>query len=228
MLKKNDKKKLVNREWILTLSILSATIIGGYEFLLKDVIKPKQEPTALNIESKLEKVGEKDSLLLICAEIMAINPTQKRIYIPAFWYSIIGYNLSREKDKKIDNYKEMLDKINGNELILCYAPIISGEIVAQQRIIYTYNAWYEPLDQTNNEIIFAVPKNKFDFLKMNIYYLHTRNVEDIGDTEWFAYNDGIWHANFSLLDNEYEYEGWQEKTSSGINWFETTLSLWEN
>lgn len=216
------------REWIQLFVIVFAAIWGSYEFIVKDIIQPAQKPTALDLVATLEKVGKKNQNILVRARITARNPTDRRIYVPAYWFTVRGYRLSDSTLPINTNHKSILEKLRGDELVSTYAPIESGEIVAQKRITYGGTSWWEPEDKTNDEAIFAVPEGKFDFLELRIYYLHTRDNSVLDSPVWYASWDGAWNAKFKLKEGgieESEFIKWSISTGSGYNWHITTLPL---
>ncbi len=218
------------REWIKIGLIIFATAWGSYEFIVKDIIRPAQKPTALDLVATLEKVGKKNKNILVRARITARNPTDRRIYVPAYWFTVKGYRLSDSTTTTNILYKSIFEKPRGTEFVSSYSPIISTEIIAQQRIIYEGNAWWEPEDKTNDEVIFAVPKGKFDFLELRIHYLHTRDESALDIPTWITLEDGSWNAQFKLKQSSGEVSElikWQISTGSGYNWYITTLPLWE-
>lgn len=218
------------REWIQLGVIIFATVSGFYQFIFKDVIRPAQEPTALNISASLERVGKKEGLLLIRSRITATNPTKKRIYIPAFWFTVTGFRLATSAASVNQDHGAILGELdrngNGGAFISTYAPIESGEVLAQQRITYQNTAWWEPDDKTNDEAIFAVPEDEFDFLILNVHYLQTRHDQDIDDPAWTTNAEGSWNAQFKLKSHvNMSVDEWQAKTASGYNWYTTALAL---
>lgn len=217
------------REWLQLFIIAFAALWGAYEFTVKDIIRPAQKPTALDIDASLEKVGQKESNILVRARVMAKNPTDRRIYVPAFWFIVRGYNLSDHPAGTTTDYQATLARLEGTELVCKYAPMAAAEVVAQKRIVYAGDAWWEPEDKTNNEEIFAVPEGKYDFLEMKVYYLHTRDNSVLDAPVWSAAADGAWGAQFKLKESSgdpAEVVNWEIATGSGYNWHITTLPLW--
>ena len=217
------------REWIQLLVIVFAAAWGSYEFIVKDIIRPTQKPTALDLAASLETVGKKNGKILVRARITARNPTDRRIYVPAYWFTVRGYQLSDSAEPTNMNHKSILEKLRGSELVRTYAPIESGEVIAQQRITYKGDAWWEPEDKTNDEAIFVVPNEKFDFLELSIHYLHTKDDSVLDNPVWFAEEDGAWSAQFKLKkggSKDSELRKWKKSTGSGYSWHITTLSLW--
>jgi len=215
-----------SREWIQLYIFIGATLFGAYQFVLKDIIRPAQEPTALDISASLVNVGEKDGLILLRTQITARNPTKKRVYIPALWYTVTAYRLSKTLAAVNRDHTSILESLGGDEFVSTYAPVDMAEVVAQQRIVYTNTAWWDPDDKTNDEFVFAVPKNKFDFVMLRVSYLHTRFQSDIEDPIWTASESGVWGAQFVLKPHvKMDVEQWQASTSSGYNWYTTALPL---
>lgn len=216
------------REWLQLIIISFAAIWGAYEFIVKDLIRPAQRPTALELNIELEQVGREKGNIMVRAGITAKNPTDRRIYVPALWYTVRGYQLSDAEGPVFDDHKEILGRISGNELISTYSPIEAAEIVAQQRITYDGNSWWEPEDKTRDEAIFAVPRGNFDFLELRVYYLHTRDDSKMGAPIWSAGSDGGWDAQFSFQKEmgEKEFIEWSKSTASGYSWSIATLALW--
>ena len=98
--------------------------------------------------------------------------------------------------------------------------------MAQQRIVYSNDAWWQPEDKTNDEFIFAMPKGKFDYVTMRVGYLHTMSRADIDPPVWTASDSGVWSAQFALKSHvKMSIEQWQESTASGYNLYTTALRI---
>jgi hypothetical protein len=157
--------------------------------------------------------------------ITARNPTSRRIYVPAFWFTVKGVSLARA-DMTATDQAASLARIEGDELVSTYAPSTPSEVVAQRRIVFDKSAWWEPQDKTNDECIFAIPKERFDFLEMRVSYLSTRFGNDIGAVRWDTTRSGEWKANLVLSPSVGKtVENWSTDTASGFNWYTVTLSL---
>ncbi|HEY3487896.1 MAG TPA: hypothetical protein VGL10_07510 [Gammaproteobacteria bacterium] len=217
------------REWVQIALIVFTVGWTSYEFFFKEFIKPAQEPTALELDAKLERAGEKDGFIMIKGTIKANNPTNRRIYVPAFWYTVKARKLATAGEPA--RQKTGIDPNDPlqNKIVRKYAPVTSYEIVAQQRIIFEGEAWWDPKDRTNDEIIFAIPKNKFDFLDMKISYLFTRNNSELAAPAWILTEDGsVWaELRFKQEKSEDETIAWIYKNGAGYNWSTNSLSLWE-
>jgi hypothetical protein len=85
---KSDSRWKDRRDWVQLVVVVFVALSGAYQFVFKDVIKPSREPTALELGIGLENVGKKGGMLLVRARIAAVNPTNRRIYVPAFWFNV--------------------------------------------------------------------------------------------------------------------------------------------
>lgn len=180
----------------------------------------------MQIDAALDKVAETDQMSIVRGRIVAENPTDRRVYIVAFWYTVIGYRTSHDPVKSIQNHSDVLHKLRGDEPVTSYGAVVAQEVVAQRRIVWTNTSWWEPKDRTHDEFVFLVPKGRFDYLEMRVRYLHTRFVEDVGPTSWTSGNDGVWEADFTLKPSVTSGSlVWQERTGSGYNWYTTVLVL---
>lgn len=217
------------KEWLQITVILFTVAWTSYEFFFKEYIKPSQEPTALQLRVKLEYAGEKDGFLMVKASIHAENPSNRRIYVPAMWYTIKGRRISTSKEA-VNGKPAGPDSPAEPELIRNYAPVISSEIVAEQRMLDGIdNNWWDPSDSTDDELSFAVPKGEFDFLDIVVVYLYTKNVDALVNPEWTHTNDGSQWAHFKFDNSKTapQQAAWSHRNDAGFSWSSASLSLWE-
>ena len=235
----SDRQAQLNtlREWLQMAAMVTAAIWGVYEFIWKDVITPSHRPTALDLVASLEQVGERDDHVLVRARLAAHNPTDRRIYVPAYWFIVSGHALELKAGAEID-YRTLLAGL-GDEtgLVSTYGPERMSAIVAQQRLVTSGTAWWEPQDKTNDEAVFAVPKDRFDYLQLRVVYMHTRDAARLAAPTWSARSSGAWEASFCFASpgghpcqpfdpgKNKEHAEWQEETAAGYNWHVTTLAL---
>jgi len=224
---KNNSARYKNiRDWLQLAFIIFATLWGVYEFVLKDIIRPAQKPTALELVAKLEWLGTKSEHTFIRVNIEAKNPTDKRIYVPAYWFVVRGYKLSHALPGSTPD-KQTLYKPQYNEMINTYSAVSTTEIVAQKRIASEADTWWEPQDITHDESIFSIPEHQFDYLELSVFYLHTKDNAELENPNWEVYEDGSWWASFTFKESSgiTDKVEWQRKTGSGYNWYITTLML---
>ena len=201
----------------------------SYEFFFKEFIKPAHEPTALNLAVNLEYAGEKNGFIMLKSSIHSDNPTNRRIYVPAMWYTVKGRKLS-SSPQRVDKQQPEPESPAEPPVIRYYSPVTSTEIVAEQRMLDGLdNNWWDPKDSTDDEIAFAVPKGKFDFLDMTVTYLFVKNTDTLAGAEWTTTTDGGMWADFKFEKSmtEKEWAEWRDKSDGGYNWSSATLSLWE-
>lgn len=98
------------RDWLQVFIILFATLIGAYEFIYKDLYKPSVRPTSLNVDAKIELAGEKNGTTMVKATINAENPSDRRIYVPAFWLTVRGFSFEDKDDGLARQNQELLEK----------------------------------------------------------------------------------------------------------------------
>lgn len=227
--KEKTARSKIFREWLQITVIVAATALGAYEFVLKDVIRPANRPTALGITASLEIVGQKDDNLQIRVKVEAKNPTDRRIYVPAFWYVVHGVHLYKTNPSYKADHRKLIESNADYTMLTTYSPVVEAEVVAQQRICYEGTAWWEPEDMTHNEALFVIPSGEYDYLEMRVTYFQSRDVSDLEIPEWIALEDGSWDVRIHLkgkADNAEAMEEWQMNSASGYNWFITTLPLW--
>lgn len=98
------------RDWFQVFIILFATIIGAYEFIYKDIYKPAIRPTSMNVDGKIELAGKKDGVLMVKSTITAENPSDRRIYVPAFWLTVRGLTFENRVVEFERKNQELLEK----------------------------------------------------------------------------------------------------------------------
>jgi hypothetical protein len=218
-------------------AIVVAAIVATYQFYLKDILRPRQEPTALDLAADLSKVGEEKGNLLIKAAVGTRNPTERRIYVPAFWFTVRGVSrVPSPADPGPELFHGEVTEIR-DLLLRRYWTAADTQIVAQRRIVYDGSAWWEPDDKTHDEAVFIVPNGRFDYLELNVAYLYTRAGQVLDVPDWSTNEDGSWWANIrfrpkrdsasEVLDySNKRHEKWAFKTGAGQNWYTATLSLW--
>lgn len=217
------------REWVQITIIVFTVIWTSYEFFFKEFIKPAHEPTALELAAKLEYAGEKDGFIIIRGSISALNPTSRRIYVPAFWYTVRGYRVALSDQRITDETirpEDMPQQIASRH----YSPLVSSEIVVEEKILSGQHTWWDPKDKTSDEISFVVPKDKFDFMDLYVSYILTRNNDELLEPMWGRTDSGDLAAILQFNEEktpEQQLE-WELENSAGQNWAEATLPLWEH
>lgn len=200
------------REWGQFGILVFATAWGVYTYILKDILRPAQRPTALELTTTLEEVGQAAGYRMIRARIVSTNPTDRRIYVPALWYTVWGQKLGAEDPMK---FKEAVDSTPPGKLTARYSKVSLEEVVASRRIYIDKTSFYDPHDKTTEEDIFAVPSGLYDYLVLKVDYQFARDTVAIGQVRWELERGGWWSPSFPQAEIELPY-----------NWSAASLSLW--
>lgn len=205
------------REWAQFGILLFATAWGVYTYILKDILGPAQRPTALELTTTLEEVGQAKGYRLIRIRIVSTNPSDRRTYIPALWYTVWGQKLANADSRK---FWGTVNSALPGKLTARHSRDILGEVVASRRIYVDNTSLYDPHEKTTEEDVFAVPTRLYDYLIMKVEYRFARDTVGMGQVSWQLDPDGSWVPSFpdakiDLLRTELAY-----------NWSVATLSMW--
>jgi hypothetical protein len=181
------------KDWGVVVISLATLVSTSYQFYFREVLREERKPTALAIEAKLEQVGRRDDLVLVRIVVRASNPSDRRIYVPAFWYTLYGMSLSdRACAESIPWHR--LQGSSDRMVIASYNTLRNTEVVAQRRM-FGELAWWEPRDVTNFEDIVALPADRFDYAKLYVTYQHGRSMAGLDEARpvvWTIAQDGEW------------------------------------
>jgi hypothetical protein len=215
------------REWLLVLAIVFTVAWTSHAFFFKE--KQTQEPTALELEVQLENAGEKDGFIMVKGTINTLNPSGRRIYIPALWYTVEGSRVSPSRERVSDLGKLPAELPGDNAAIRNYAPVVSAQIVLEKKLLSSRYPFWNPQDKTTEEISFAVPKGEFDFLDMKVTYLFARNNQELLDPGWTRGTEGeLWaYLKFEQEKTEEQRNQWLYENGAGVNWSKASLPLWD-
>lgn len=187
------------REWVQFGILVFATAWGVYTFILKDIIRPAQRPTALELTTTLEEVGRSASSRMIRIRIVCSNPSDRRIYIPALWYTVWGHKLA-EQDQ--EGFLHAVESAEPRTIAGRYARIVRTDVVASGRVWVDSDTWYDPHDRTTDEAIFSVPVKLFDFLESRVDYWFLTDIGMIGKPRWELQRDGSWVPILTVKSQE--------------------------
>lgn len=212
-----------------------------FQFYLRDIWAPRQRPSALEIKAELQAVGQRDGMALVRLVLRATNPTDRRIYVPAFWLAVYGYALGDGLRPADTDWSAAL-KDAGDGLHTSFNTPVEIALVAQRRYFGDGSAWYDPKDVTVFEDVIAVPAGRFDYLKLAVNYIQGRSLDALNESEpvvWFE-NQGPWYAVpwFRGMARPAAQPGdeesaatllrgtrWREKAGGGLNVTEIALAL---
>jgi len=222
------------REWTSLAVLLSGAILAIYTFVYRDVLKPAARPTALDVTVTLAHVGHTTTQDLIQLRLLARNPTDRRVYIPALWYVVYGEKLTPTDTARFATTASQapLQSITarGTDLSLV-------EVAATGRIL-SGGSWYDPLDKTADEYLFAIPASKYDFLEVRAWYIQVKDTVGLSTTRWTQLPDGQWTAELQLRGSSPDslevfapktnsrHAQWERRSGASENWAIATLPLW--
>lgn len=223
------------REWASLTVVLSGAILAIYTFIYRDVLKPAARPTALDVTVTLARVGHSGDHDLIQLRLLARNPTDRRVYIPALWYTVYGEQLAPSDTGGFATAagSAPLQSITARDMNLGLL-----EVAATGRILTELGSWYDPLDKTADEYLFAIPTNKYDFLEVRAWYIQVKDTVGLATTRWSQLPDGQWTAELMLRGLKADslelyaprtnsrHAVWERTTGASQNWAIATLPLW--
>ncbi|HET9868338.1 MAG TPA: hypothetical protein VFQ06_13655 [Nitrospira sp.] len=215
---RSTSRALRIREWIQFGILIFATAWGVYTFIFRDVLRPAQRPSALELTTTLQEIGQAAGYRLIQVRIVSANPTDRRIYIPALWYTVWGRTIGKRDPV---GFLGAVDSAPRGTVTARHAEITGNEVVASGRIYIENATWYDPRDKTTEEDVFAVPVRLYDFLVLKVEYFATRDTVGSGPPQWELQPDGSWSPTLPNIS-----EHWERKSGAQYNWSVATLSLW--
>jgi hypothetical protein len=206
------------KEVIELVVVIFTALISIYGFLLKDIIRPEKEAGVLNLNQKITKEELINNVRVLQLTIVSKNPSNKRLYVPAFWYTIEGSKITDTTNYKYQSQKDLLKSGSLAKPISTYDYNTVNEVAVQGIINGKYNYWWEPNEESTEDIVFTIPNKKYDYITINIFYLHTKYINDITDCLWGSNDIGQWTASFCLKSNiKMSVNDWQKETGSGLS-----------
>lgn len=212
------------KDWAMLVLAIYSSLWTSWAFMFKEILGPAKKSSSLDVRATMENIGEREDKCLIRVTIETNNPTDREIYVPAYWFTVVGVELEplREPPPKHDA------SVTSSETK--FSNVSNREIVAQYKLASVSApgaaAWWDPKNNTRNSEVFSVPKDKFDYLKLTVQWFTTRFGKDIAGVTWSADENGEWHAIPTLVESAgADLVAWSEKTASGYNWYETTIPL---
>lgn len=217
------------REWTEYAILIFATGFGIYRFIYKDIYVPGQRTATLTVQSSLEEFGRTRDTVLIRARIHAENQSERTVYVPALWYTVSGLRFAEQAADQ-DDYLQRIRQ-RPIDLNARYSAIAESDVVAVGTILNDITAYYHPADQTTNDILFAVPLNRYEALELKVEFFVTKETRGLGAPEWQVGSEGDLGLLIPLNGRPYDPENipehgkWATKTGAGFNWSISTLPL---
>ena len=219
------------REWTQFAILLFATGWGVYTFVYKETILPSRRPATLTVSASLEELGRTEEKALIRLRVHAVNRTDRKVYVPALWYTVHGLKLSEQSGQQED-FRAQVEYAPQTEISARYSAITQYDVVAVGSILNRVTDYYEPTDETTNEVLFEVPLDRYDALQARAQFFLTRDTQGLAMSGWQVAESGELSPQLLLAGRPYEPEfnaqhhAWALTAGAGWNWASTTLSLW--
>jgi hypothetical protein len=219
------------KDWAQFAMLVFATAWGVYTFVFKETILPARRPATLTVTAKLEELGRHDSRILMRLRIHAVNRTDRKVYVPALWYSVRGLQLASQEDE-IDAYRARIESRPNAEVQARYSAVAGADVVAVGAILSEVTSFYEPTDETTNEVLFEVPADYYDALETRAEFFVTKEIDGLSLAEWNVGPDGALAPKILLAGRQYDptydqqHFAWATRVGAGFNWATATHSLW--
>lgn len=232
------------REWRSLVEILllpSALVWGAWEFHYRERIAPNRLPALLNVTPSVERLGRRDSLVLVRAGFQLKNPSEGRIYAPAMWYTAIGHRLL-PRNPEDTTYLRMLRESAGDfATIPRYSRVERSEVVAAGHVLPPMEGvWFDPGEEQALQELFYVPECRYDYLEIRLDFMLARDMGRMAPLVWLADSVGGLSAEVRLKGSGYdrdttrvealdeakpEHADWASRTGFGWSWVVSTLPL---
>jgi hypothetical protein len=216
------------REWTQFGILLFATGWGVYTFVYKETILPARRPATLTVTASLEELGRTEDKALIRLRVHAVNRTDRKVYVPALWYSVTGLKLA-EQSTAPEEYRSQIEYAPQAELQARYSAIAAADVVAVGTILNRVTDYYEPTDETTNEVLFEVPLQPYDALQARAQFFLTRETDGLSLSGWNVSERGELDPQLLLSGRPYDPEfnaqhhAWALSSGAGFNWSSSTL-----
>lgn len=239
----NDPKKSIGakvRDWTQFAVILFASVWGIYTFVYKEIIVPAHRPAALAISCDLQEVGRNENMALVRARVHLANKRDTKIYAPAIWLTLKGLRITA-KEASDERIVPPAENVQPPPEKFASSSEEEASFVARWRLP-DWETWYEPGDETTNEVLFYVPLNLYEAAELTVQVFVTKNIDDLASVKWNVAEDGSFEPILMLKGPGYDkdkhpelvepfkaettqHRKWEVKYGVGQDWSVTVLSL---
>ena len=219
------------KDWAQFAMLVFASAWGVYTFVFKETILPARRPATLTVTAKLEELGRNDRRVLMRLRVHAVNRTDRKVYVPALWYSVRGVQLTQQSDD-LEQYRTRIESFPKAEIHARYSTLAGADVVAVGTILGEVTCYYEPTDETTNEVLFEVPTDYYDALEAKAEFFVTKETDGLSLAEWEVGVDGALAPKIVLTGRQYDptynqqHYAWATRVGAGFNWATATHSLW--
>lgn len=169
------------RNWVEIVAIFAAGIWAVWVFVYQRTIAPLRLPPHLVIATNLQRVGRKDSLVAIKAEILVTNKSKTRVEVLASLYYAHAKNISytgdEEKEDDASFGQTVIDQLNKLPDVASTQRHIQEdrvEIVAAGRLLVE-GTWLDPNEEETRRIVFYV-SDQFDNVEFHVAIILARDA----------------------------------------------------
>lgn len=219
------------KDWSQFAMLVFATIWGVYTFVYKETILPARRPATLTVTAEMEELGRKEDRVLMRLRIHAVNRTDRKVYVPALWYSVRGVQLAAQGEA-LEQYRARIGSTPQAEINARYSGVAGADVVAVGTILNQVTSFYEPTDETTNEVLFEIPAELYDALEARAEFFVTKDTEGVSLAEWNVAVDGSLTPKILVGGREYDptynqqHYDWAIRVGAGFNWASATHALW--
>lgn len=152
---------------IIVFTALCTVFIGYQRFIVEDIQIPNSYPANLNINSRLERAGIKDSVIALKITVSFKNNSKQRTNLTYCYYNIRVSNVLCSDDDLSDSIK--LKELNRDSLDIdfneCYST--DSSMIIQSGRFNCDDWWFDANEESEGSFIIYIP-NKYDDVKLDV------------------------------------------------------------
>lgn len=219
------------RDWTQFVILLFATVWGVYTFIYKEEVLPAKRPATLVVTSSIEELGRTSDDLMVRVRIHAINNTDRKVYVPALWFTAWGLRLQSQPGLLAD-FQSQVKSAPKFSMTSRYSVEAVRDVVAVGTVLESVDAYYEPTDATTNEILFQVPVGRYDAIEVRVDFIITKDTNGLAAPTWVVSEAGELLPEIKLNGEVFDpannpaQREWEAAAGIGQNWSVSTMSLW--
>ena len=213
--------------------LLFASTWGVYTFVYKETILPSRRPATLTVTTSLEELGRTDETVFIRLRVHAANRTDRRIYVPALWYNVEAFQLSKQAGE-LDGFRAQIAQAPQADIQSRFSAVTASDVVAVGTIYKTGATWFEPTQEDTTEVLFEVPLDRrYDALHVQSQCLLTKTLDGLELTGWDVGERGDLRPQLVVLGRPYdpyadaEQYAWAIANGAGYYDSISSLPLWK-
>ena len=188
--------------WVQIFALILAGIWAIYNFIYKEIIKPKLLPSHISIKLDLSKAGKRNSLLAVKADFTILNNSKRKAVLLPSVYAVWGARNTRQLKKKgakeqeyaiLRNLQNMFIDTR-DEMTSLVGSKVEKTFVASGPV---FKGWYfDSHESATKSLVIFVPDNTYDYIEMTGYFAVVNDETDIDEAEWNIFKDG---SSYSVM-----------------------------